>query len=138
MILVNVYRPPSGNTTECFNQLENALDKIHKLEEYELYINGDLNNIIAYNLTTTADYKKLKQFERKYNLHQLITSPTRCTATTRNILDLMLTTCNSILLSGSDEINISDHQPVWLIRKKLSVKKPLVDFESRRVFHNNA
>lgn len=128
-ILINCYRPPSGNISECFTQLENAFDKIIKLEEYELYLNGDFN--IAYNQTNTNEFRKLKQFERKYNLTQLINTPTRCTASTRNILDLMLTTSNSILASGSEDLNISDHQPVWLIRKKQMTKTPLTTFSSR-------
>lgn len=129
MILINCYRPPSGKVTEGLNELENALDQISNLKEFEVYINGDLN--IPYNLIDSPDYKKLKQFETKYGLTQLIRTPTRCTSKTHNILDLMMTTSNCILDSGSEDLNISDHQPVWLIRKKIPVKIPSVSFECR-------
>lgn len=129
MIVINCYRPPSGNVANCLDQIENVLDNIHKVEEYELYINGDMN--IAYNSPDSPDLKKLKIFERKYNLTQLIKTPTRCTAKTRNILDPMLTNSKFILSSGSDDINISDHQPVWLIRKKQPTQTSYVDFECR-------
>lgn len=129
MIVVNCYRPPSGNVANFFDNLENALDQIRKIDEYELYINRDLN--IPYNITDSPEYRKLKMFERKYNLTQLIKTPTRCTAKTRNILDLMLTNCKYISDSGSDDVSISDHQPVWLIRKKRAVKSSYVDFECR-------
>lgn len=129
MIIANCYRPPSGVVNECFNRIENSLDTIDNLEEYEIYINGDFN--IAYNLENTSEFKKLKQFERKYNLTQLIKTPTRCTAKSRNILDLMMTNSKIILASGSEELNISDHQPVWLIRKKLPIKPTYVNFKCR-------
>lgn len=129
MIIVNCYRPPSGKITECFDEIEESLDKIDKLEEFELYVNGDFN--IAYNMPDSTEHKRLKIFERKYNLTQLIKTPTRCTSNTRNILDLMLTTSNYIISSGSEEVNISDHQPVWLIRKKQQDKPTFVDFECR-------
>lgn len=129
MISANCYRPPSGTINECFNQIENSLDAIDKIDEYEEYINGDFN--IAYNMENTSEFKRLKQFERKYDLTQFINTPTRCTAKTRNVLDLMMTNSKIILDSGSEEINISDHQPVWTIRKKLPTKQNYVDFKCR-------
>lgn len=62
MIVVNCYRPPSGKVAECFAEIEGSLDKIDKLAEFELYINGDFN--IAYNNPELPEFKKLKIFEK--------------------------------------------------------------------------
>lgn len=129
MIIGNCYRPPSGIIEKCFSKIENSLDAISKIDEYEIFINGDFN--IAYNSENAPEFRKLKQFERKYGLTQLIKTPTRCTASMRNILDLMMTNSQIMMASGSEEINISDHQPVWLIRKKLPSKSLYVNFKCR-------
>lgn len=77
MLVANCYRPPSGKPNTFFDLLESSLDSILHLDEYEIYINGDLN--IPYNHNTTADYFKIKHIEDKYQLTQLIDTPTRCT-----------------------------------------------------------
>lgn len=105
------------------------LDSIHHLEEFEIYINGDLN--IAYNVQTSADFSKIKHLESKYQLTQLIKEPTRCTMQTNSILDLILTNSKFISSAGTDDMNISDHQPVWAIRKKHQTKAPRINFECR-------
>lgn len=86
MIIVNCYRPPNGNIDSFLDHLQSILDQIDKLEEFELYICSDMN--IDYGQPKSPGYKKLKNFEAKYNVSQIITSPTRCTATTSSILDL--------------------------------------------------
>lgn len=91
MLILNTYRPPSGNLLAFFDKLENAFNKVDKLGEYEIYITGDLN--IPYNDTQSQGYSKIQNFAQKFGLEQLINSPTRCTYNSANILDLILTNC---------------------------------------------
>lgn len=132
MIVVNCYRPPSGKIENFIDSIQSTLDSIPHLNEFEVYICGDLN--IPYNLSSSPGYKKLRTFEMKYNLTQMITCPTRCTANTESILDLIFTNSSCIVSSGSLEVNISDHQPSYVIRKHERVRHPLVNFTCRS-FH---
>lgn len=61
----------------------------------------------------------------------MITDPTRCTAQTRSILDLIMTNSAHIAHSGTLEVSISDHEPVYVIRKKKTPKVPRVSFQCR-------
>lgn len=129
MILANCYRPPSGKINEFFDFLHESLDQIPRLEEYEIFLCGNLN--IPYGDDSSGDYVILKTLERKYSLVQLIKSPTRTTARTSTILDLILTNSRYIQTSDTEEINMSDHEPVFAIRKKHKSTIKRVDFECR-------
>lgn len=85
--------------------------------------------------STSPNYKKLKGFEHKYSFVQMIEVPTRCTAKTSNILDLIFTNSKFIVCAGTDELNISDHEPAVVIRKKQSQKHKLNDFHCRSFAH---
>lgn len=128
-LLLNCYQPPSGKVEVFIDHLHDILDSFSHLDEYEIFLCGDLN--IPYNQPSTLGFKKLKVLENKYNLSQLITCPTRCTANSQSILDLILTNSPHIASSGALEINISDHEPVFALRKQKSLKHPLVSFSCR-------
>lgn len=133
MMIINSYRPPAGKIDQLCDHLYEILDSINCVHEYELYLCGDMN--IPYNLKSSAGYKKLTTLERKYNLTQYIKTPTRCTAQSRNILDLVFMNSTCIATAGSLEVNISDHEPVFVIRKHQRYKPPTVSF-SCRTFKN--
>lgn len=128
IMIVNCYRPPSGSVSCFFDDLHLVLDSIDKLDEHELYVLGDLN--IPYNLPSPA-FSKVKSFESKYNLQQVIGSPTRCTASTSNILDLIFTNSPYVSYANPIETNLSDHEPVLVVRKKHQSKSPRVTFTCR-------
>lgn len=138
MTLLNCYRPPAGATDAFVNHICQILDEIEGIDEREIYICGDMN--IPYNQTNTIGYRKLKMLENKYNLTQVVKTPTRCTARTSSILDLIFTNSNCLSMSATDEVNISDHEPVYIIRKKRNVKPKRVTFECRdfRSFNDEA
>ena len=71
-----------------------------------------------------------------YNLSQTISEPTRITNTSRTLIDLCITNSpDKVKASGVLSIGISDHSPVYLIRKT-SYHKASVDasVEKRRNF----
>ena len=73
---------------------------------------------------TGTEYKALEKFSTDMNLTQLITKPTSITVTTRSLLDdILVSSNNSVLVSGVIHRPISDHSIVFV---KLKVKKPKI------------
>lgn len=124
MIFLNVYRPPSGKVDSFINTLSTTLQSVEKLYEFDVFILGDCN--LPYNLTNSPSFRKLKQLESRFGLRQIITDPTRINSSVANILDLIVTNSKYINECGTWEINISDHQPVYVVRKKACIKPPKV------------
>ena len=82
----------------------------------EIYIIGDFN--IDYSLKSVKKRYKLSTLESKFNIKQLINDFTRVTHSSSTIIDWIYTDSQVISLSGTLDINISDHLPVFLVRKK--------------------
>ena len=51
-------------------------------------------------------------------VEQLIKDYTRVTQTSRTMIDLIFSDCSHISCSGEMNINLSDHLPIYLIKKK--------------------
>lgn len=129
MILINIYRPPSGTADAFLDTLTNALQAVNNLHEYEIYILGDCN--LPYNQVKSPSHKKLKDFEAKFGLTQLVNTPTRYAPDTANILDLIFTNSKYVKASGTFETHISDHEPVYVVRKKARIRPERVSFRCR-------
>ena len=112
IILCNMYRPPSGNVTNALTILSEAIGSI--TYSYELYLTGDL--IIDYKECSSDNFKKIKQNERSNTLKQLITTPSRYTKSKNSLLDIIFT--NSSNYCGNVSLNLSDHLPIYINRKK--------------------
>ena len=100
---------------------------------HECYIVGDMN--IDYLQPANADTKKLKEIEFKYNLRQLISSPTRYAQNSKSIIDPIFTTLSPdlIISSGVEKaIIISDHLPVYIIKKKAREHHPKRKIQVRK------
>ena len=111
------YPPPSGGVKEAIVQLDNNIKIATDTQRnIEMLIMGDFN--IDYKKTTSADFKLLKDLERKFLLSQLIKSPTRITNKVKSTIDLIFTDINYVQDSGVLPLTISDHLPIYIIRKK--------------------
>ena len=110
------YRPPNGSTTLCIQELSTSLDVIIEQYNAEITILGDLN--MNYKRRSSAYYKQLKDFEKSYGLRQLITKCTRITKKSKTLIDLIFTNIEHVSESGTMNNAISDHQPIYLIKKK--------------------
>lgn len=126
MILLNVYRPPAGTADSFLNTLSETLQSIEHLDEYEIFVLGDCN--LPYNCTSSPSFKRIKEFESKFGLVQLVTQPTRFSGDTANILDLIFTNSQFIYKSGTWETKFSDHEPVFVVRKKVRQSILKTDF----------
>ena len=65
---------------------------------------------------------------------KLVKTPTRFSATKNSCVDQIITNFNHILQAGASEINISDHQLIFCVRKKKKdiPTKTNVDWRSYR------
>ena len=113
-IIASIYRPPSGNLQMALKELTNSSTFVQDNYHGEMTLMGDFN--VDYKARNTPAFKLLKTFERDFNLTQLIKVTTRpCSKT---CLDLIFTNMDYINASGILNINISDHLPVFIIKKK--------------------
>lgn len=104
---------------------------------YYQLVGGDFN--IDYKQRATGNEAKLLEiFESKLNLLQLISTPTRVSAKKASIIDLIYTSNNNIITdSGVIHCNFSDHDFVYTILKKQSIKKERTSFQFRDVKNLN-
>ena len=118
-IILNVYRPPNGNVAEGVKEMENAANLIQNHSSGELVILGDFN--VNYNLRHTSPFKLIKDFERNCNLTQLIKTSTRQGKNSNTCIDLIFTNMDHVISAGVLDVAISDHLPVFMIKKKQKI-----------------
>ena len=122
IIFMNVYRPPDGNTDTFTDALKDILGNIPNREKYEIIVTGDMNIDI---LTKEAIYNKLRDTLNPFKLRQLIFEPTRFPPNNKgknSILDLIFTNIDCVSASGTVDILITDHIPVYMTRKIVKEK----------------
>ena len=90
-----------------------------------------LGHMVNYKNKASADYKHLNFFVKAIGFSQLITTTTRNTDKSKTLIDLILTNAKYISSSGTLEHYISDHQPVYVVKKKGRDRRPKVEFEGR-------
>ena len=116
---IGVYRIPDG--------------KIDKLKEHILEISGMVNTdmtetiIIGDFNMNYMDEKhmrqcKFKNFLLELSMRQMINEGTRITKKSRTTIDLIITDCPYVNCVGTLNVNMSDHLPIYLIRKKVREK----------------
>ena len=128
ILLCNIYRPPNGNIKKAFSHLNEVLNT-HRRTNVEIFITGDLN--IDYKKRNSPGYKQLLFFEKANNLKQMIKTNTRITKSSSSIIDLILTNAQYVETSGTLDTFISDHQPIFVVKKKPRNKAQPVAFIGR-------
>ena len=126
IFIFNVYRPPSGDIDIFINLLQQALEMYRNLK-CDIFIGGDFN--VDMKRTNSQDTKKLNKFLKLSQLKQKIDKITR--PDSNAILDLILTNCEIVKEYGTMNVNVSDHLPVYLIRKKVKFPNDKIDFKGR-------
>ena len=112
-----VYRSPDGRAIPTIDYLDNSLLSFDTIAiTSEILVIGDFN--IDYKKSTLPDCKYLKEFERNRHLKQYIKNPTRITYKIRSTIDLIFSNMNYIAEVGVLKKQISDHQPIFIRRKK--------------------
>lgn len=109
------YRPPSAGLQGALDSLAEALDLAGWDLRGEKIILGDLNIDFAKN---DSNVKKVNQVMRKWNLTQHVSQPTRVTKSTATKIDVIFSNVGYVKSVGVLNSNISDHLPIFLIKKK--------------------
>ena len=120
-----VYRPPNGDVENFCEKLITSCDDIGVNHTKDIFLMGDFN--INYLAVNERHKKLLTNMESLTGLKQLITQPTRMT----NCIDLIFTNCNEIANSGVLDIDISDHDLVFVTKKKATITREQIDFYGR-------
>ena len=134
ILILTWYRPPDSNA-RVFDLFEEFLQKA-EAENKELIILGDLNCDLHTN-TANSNTKKLIELLAVYQLKQLIKEPTRVTANTRTLIDVIITQLGNtnVTASGVIHLGISDHSLVYTCRK-ISTHKEKPKIVETRQFKN--
>ena len=119
-IVGNLYRPPTGGVPGCIRELRQSCDVL-VLTHVDCTLLGDLN--INYSLKSTRDFRLLKELERDFQLTQYMSSHTRTTSRTASTLDLILSNMTMVSQWGVYDFALSDHHPVFIIKKKMRNRK---------------
>ena len=105
------------------------MKKVQDSYSGEITILGDFN--VNYNLRHTPHFKQLKEFERDFNLTQLINTSTKSGNRNKSCIDLIFTNMDHVMSSGVLDIAISDHLPVFLVKKKAKIPSSSVPTKAR-------
>ena len=138
-IVTSIYRPP-GKTVNHLNGIDALFSIIEAEEKESIYLadtNCDMLDL------TNNDTKNLKRLLTKFNLAQLIKSPTRTTATSKTIVDHIITDrSEAVSKSGVLACGISDHDVVFITKHmrlpKSRAPPRLLNVKNYKKFNLNA
>ena len=121
------YRPSSGDIGNFNSHIVALLDNLTTDRKYDVYFGGDFNIDYA---KASLNGKYLKNFESRFSLTQIVHNKTR-PLYSDSIVDLIFTNNSIDMTTGTLDLNISDHLPVWVVRKKTKVKPVTSEFTGR-------
>ena len=119
------YRPPQGNIGKCCDTLTDSVNDITGIRNSDIFLLGDFN--VNYLDNRTADYKCLHRFEMLTSLKQYIQQPTR----KDHCIDLVYSNCDYVSNSGVWNILLSDHELIFITRKKPKTRYNMAQFVGR-------
>lgn len=106
IIIVNIYRPPSGDINEFFVVLEDILQQATTNRNSKVILSGDFN--IDMNNFQNINVKKMQDLTSSFNLTITIHEPTRITEHSQTRIDNIFT--NIVSYSSTNVITaLSDH-----------------------------
>ena len=100
---------------------------MYRNQKCDIFIGGDLNVDMKH--MNSQDSKKLNNFLKLSQLKQKIDKVTR--PDSNAMLDLIITNCDIVKECSTLDINVSDHLPIYLIRKKVKSPNEKIDFKGR-------
>ena len=113
----------------ALDTLTEIITHIINKNKFEILLIGDFNADTRNKSKPPA--RALRQFAAEVNLQQLIVEVTRATKKTRTTIDLAFSNINYCTKTGTLNYNISEHQPVYIIKKK-----PRNSLHKGRSYHN--
>lgn len=111
-----VYRPPTGNTDNFINSLERCIVGCNNIFGGDILLTGDMN--IDLTRQKCSQKKKLLSLTGKLGLTSHVNTHTRITQTSSTTIDLIFSNFDHVYSSGTVNLNLSDHLPVYIVKKK--------------------
>ena len=129
IIIGNVYRPPQGNVKKFSENLDDLIQEIGQSNQsLEYFILGDFN--INYKANNNPETKLLKWFEQKAGFKQIISDITRF-SNNNSCIDLIFTNSNAVFNSGTLDVNLSDHEMIFITRRHIQKERNPTSFIGR-------
>ena len=128
LYIANLYRPPQGNIKKFNDYLRNCLNGLSNISKKDIFIMGDFN--IDVKKKSNQNAKDLIQLLNSYGMKQHIEGITRY-GKTNSCIDLIFTNSEYIKDAGILDLNFSDHQAVFITRKKEKNTKNKIEFIGR-------
>jgi len=121
--VVTIYKPPLADCLNFVDRLQDLLTRGNMNLSTESYVCGDFNiDLIDYeNNNNSLNFLNSLQ---SMSLVPLITKPTRVTDTTATLIDNIFSSSPLQFTSGVLTCDLSDHFPIFLIRKNLFYEPP--------------
>ena len=115
MFVMCVYKPPQGSIQKLIDFFK-VLFEIRAIMRSEVWILGDFNlNLL---LRNDLDVIRMNRFLREKGLCQLVREPTRLTNRGGTCIDWIITNSQHVSLHGILNDLLSDHFPVFVVKKK--------------------
>ena len=115
MLTLCVYKPPKGKIGELLDFLKTVLC-IAYIQTRQKWIIGDFN--IDYMKRNMTCLKPVKEFLKQYGLTQILSECTRVSNNGKSCIDWFITDCVFVEKCGELNDLLSDHYPIYRIRKK--------------------
>ena len=129
IIILNAYRPPQGDYKVFCKELLERITAADIRANAEIFLMGDFN--IDFHDKKSKEFSELNTVTKALGLKQHIKSTTRYGAARNSCLDLIFSNSDCIKRQGVVNINISDHLPVFVSRKKMRAKSVKISFTGR-------
>lgn len=119
--IVLVYRPPNGNNQKAYNIAKEFINGIPHHDNNEIIIMGDLNWDITDK--NSIGYKYVTEIGDEFGLTQYIRNCTRVTEQCSSLIDILLSNMNNVAYAGGMNYQLSDHCPVYIVKKRITQDK---------------
>lgn len=116
MIVVLVYRPPSGVHANAINLLTELTARVDCFDKSEITIVGDLN--WDYLNDNENGKRYIDEISEELQLQQLIKQPTRLSFHRDSLLDVLFSNIKNVYKVGVINYNLSDHLPIFMTKKR--------------------
>ena len=128
IIIGSIYRSPQANIKNFTDTLTDTINRLAVNESSDIFILGDFN--VNYADSRNPARKNLTDFEALTGLKQLITQTTRF-ARSNSTIDLIYSNSDNVINSGTLHINVSDHEAIFVSRKKAREKFNIIESYGR-------
>ena len=112
-----VYRPPVGSLKRFLEEMEKTLKAVFCNRRGEEHVvMGDFD--IDFQHSEMIKCKNIKTLMNEFGLKHLATTFTRITKYSKSIIDLIFSNMQHVLEVGVRQVVISDHLPIFMVKKK--------------------